>query len=261
MTDAMTDRSESDPRPLFRGDLAQTPLPEVLITVFRYKVPGVISCLRESEAKRIYIDDGSIIFATSTNVADSLGDRLLRSGRITREQYDESLRRLTGSGKRHGTILAEMGAIDPKTLFVSVREQVEEIVWSIFEWSDGRVIFEPGRERHLEFIKLLIPIPRAMLTGVRRMPDAKALVARIGTRSTVLRRTGDPGPERLELTEDEKRLLDAVDGKATLFDLTRIAPLTPAENAKVLYALFALRLIEPKPSRQIKVQIAPRKGR
>ena len=179
----------------------------------------------------------------------------MREGRITREQYQESVRRLGSGGKRQGTILVEMRALEPKDLFLAVREQVQAIVWSLFEWKDGTVTFRPGRDKHTEFIKLEIPIHRAILEGARYV-DARAVVRRIGSRNTVL----EPNSEeerngKLELTEDEERLLREVDGKRSLAELAKIPPLTAAQNAQLLYAFFVLRLIRAKAPKQIKVQI------
>ncbi|MGA7616984.1 MAG: DUF4388 domain-containing protein [Thermoanaerobaculia bacterium] len=255
----MSEPTAPDRKPQFRSDLSQTPLPEVLITVHRYRIPGYIECSRSGETKKIYIDDGAIIFASSSRREDSLGDRLLEKGIITREQYDQSARLLKETGRRQGQILAEMKAIEPKVLFVSVREQVEEIVWSVFAWPEGEVVFLPGRDKHEEFIKLHIPIPRAVLSGVRRMKDARALVARMGSRHTVFMRSeraADPG---FELSAEELVLLESVDGTRTLEELTTTPALSQVENAKVLYGMFALRLIERKPPKQIKIQVPSRK--
>lgn len=240
----------------FRSDLAQMPLPEVLITIYRYRVPGVIECRRGDEEKNIFIDEGNIIFATSSSVADSLGDRLLSQGKITIEQYRESVRQIVKSGgKRQGTILVEMRAIEPKDLFVAVRDQVEAIVWSIFDWESGTVVFKPGRDRHTEFIKLTLPTPRAVMEGVQRMTDARRLVARIGSKTTVLERA--PGAETtgILLEPHEQAILDRVDGKMTLFELVSLPLRSPTENAKTLYGLYALKLIQVRPLKNIKIQI------
>jgi hypothetical protein len=243
------------PAPQYQTDLAQTPLPEILFTIHRHKAPGMLECRRGDETKKIFFDQGQVIFASSSNIADSLGDKLLREGKITREQYDESVQRLKTTGKRQGTILAEMKILEPKDLFVSVREQIQEIVWSIFGWESGSVAFTPGRDKHLEFVKLQIPIPQAVLQGVRRMPDARVLVARLGTRTTILQRT-DTVVDDLHLRPDEQRLLDAVDGRIVLSELVNTPPLTPGENARILYALFALGLLTVRRSAgQIKVQV------
>jgi len=251
----------SSTAPQYQTDLAQTPLPEILFTIHHLKAPGMLECRQGDQTRKIYFDNGQVIFASSSNIDDSLGNKLLREGKITREQYDESVRRLKASGKRQGTILAEMKLLEPRDLFVSVREQIQDIVWSVFGWQTGTVSFSPGRDKHLEFVKLQIPIPQAVLHGVRRMPDARALVARLGTRTTVLQRTDTTGeapvtPQEMQLGEDEKRLLDAVDGRRLLSDLVATPPLAPGENARILYALFALRLLAVRrPTGQIKVQL------
>jgi hypothetical protein len=69
----------------FRGDLALTPLPEVLETIHGYKVPGVLSAMKDGIEKKIFISHGDVIFATSGDRHDSLGDYMLRTARISQE--------------------------------------------------------------------------------------------------------------------------------------------------------------------------------
>lgn len=248
--------SANSAKSLFKGDLAQTPLPEVLVTIHRYKAPGVIECLRPGETKHIFIDEGNIIFATSTNIDDSLGIRLLKQGLITQAQFDESVVRLKESGaKRQGVILVEMRAIEPKQLFVSVKEQVQEIVWSVFEWTEGTVSFQPGRDRTQEFIKLNFPTRQAVIQGVRRIVDARTLVARMGKKATILTPVPDADFSNLQLTPEEQVQYELVDGKKALYELIQYGPLAPAENAKILYALYALKLIQVKEPTGIKVKV------
>lgn len=249
----MTDSLTSSTKFQYRGDLAQTPLPEVLVTIHRYKAPGVIECKSKDDVKNIYIDGGNIIFATSSNLADSLGYRLLNQGKVSQRSYDESVRRLRLEKKRQGAIFVEMDALQPKDLFIAVREQVHEIVWSIFEWEEGQVTFRPGRERHLELIKLNIPTRQAVLQGVRRVRDARMLISRIGTKATVLVREPAADFSDLKLAEDEIVVLNQINGRTTLLDLTKVPPLSPPENAKIIYAFCALDLLTVKSP--IKVQV------
>jgi hypothetical protein len=237
----------------YQTDLAQTPFPEILVKVHHYKVPGRLDCRGGEQAKSIYLEDGEIVFASTNQTDESLGDRLLAAGRITRQQYDDSLRQSRTSGHRHGLTLVEMNILTGDELFVAVREQIEEIVWSIFSWDRGTVAFTPGRDKHQEFVKVRVSIPHAVLRGVRRMPDARALLARIGTKATIL----EPSELRPEfaLSAEEQAMFDAVDGRRTLIDLVNLSPGNPSDNARLLYGLFVLGLIQPKERRRIKVQI------
>ncbi len=249
-----TEQPDSSSTPVYQTDIAQTPLPEILITIYRYKAPGSLECRRGSEMKEIFLEHGQITFATSNQVRDSLGDKLLRDRKITQEQYDESVRRLVATGKRQGTILTEMNVIDSETLFTALREQILELVWSVFAWDSGQVVFRPGRHKQQEFIKGDIAIPQALLQGVRRMPDAKGLVARLGTKATILQRT-EKTLEDLLLDDDERRLLDSVDGKRTLYDLINFPPLPAGTNARLLYAFLALQLVATRSPERIKVRL------
>jgi hypothetical protein len=239
---------------LYHTDLAQTSLPEILVTIHRYKAPGVVECRRGQIVKRIYLDRGQIIFASTNQISESLGDKLLNAGRITEEQYTASVSRVLETGKRHGVTLVEMGILTHEELFVAVREQIENILWTIFGWDSGAVTFVPGRDKHLEFVKVEIPVPRAVLNGVRMMADARALVARLGVKTSLFART-DTTIEDLELAPDEQNLLEAVDGRSVLYELVNTPPLPAADNARILYGFLALQLIAPKATRQIKVQI------
>lgn len=246
--------SSSEARPVYQTELTQTPLPEILVTIHRYRAPGVVECRRGNELKEIFLEGGHIVFATSNQVRDSLGDRLLNEGRITREQYDESVRRLLATGKRQGTILTEMNVLAPDLMLEAVREQIQEIVWSIFGWDGGTISFAPGRDRHREFVKLDIPIPKAVMEGVRHMNDPKALIAHLGGKTTVLVRTGTAVPD-LVLDEDETNLLQAANGKRALYDLANLPPLAAGVNARLLYAFWTLGLIAHKPDTRVKVQV------
>jgi len=251
---APDETTSTSAKPVYQTDIATTPLPEILVTIHRYKAPGVIECQRGNEKKEIYLDRGQIIFATSNQVRDSLGDKLLREGKITQEQYEESVRLLVSTGKCQGTILTEMNVIAPDQLVVALQQQILDVVWSVFAWDAGAVSFTPGRHKQQEFVKIDIPILQAILQGVRRVPDPKPLMAHLGTKTTILVRTDKPLDE-LQLDENEHRLLLSCDGKRALVDLISIGPLSAANNAKILYAFVALQLIATKTPERIKMNV------
>lgn len=246
--------SEQAATPLYQTDIAQSSLPEILVKIHRYRVPGVLEFRRGDEMKRVYFDKGRIIFATTNQITESLGDKLVRIGRITQEQYDESVSRMKITGKRHGVTLVEMKLLSAEEMFNYVREQIEEIVLAIFGWTTGTVAFTPGRDKNLEFVKVDISVPSAVLRGARAIPDGKALVAKLGTRTTLYDRATTE-IEDIVLNADEQHLLDAVDGKHALGDLVNLPPLAAGENARILYAFSSLGMIAPREARGVKVQV------
>jgi hypothetical protein len=230
---------------VFRGSLAETTLPEMLVTVHRYGVPGVMELSRPSEAKRIFFCEGDVIFATSSDREESLGDYLLSQGTITKAQYEVSSAELVRSpGKRHGSILVQMGFISQEELGAAVREQVQSILWNVFNWEDGTVNFRVGQFRDDEVYKIKIPTPRVVLSGCKRITDTRLVMNRLGSRRTVFQQL--PRPSHLKdfhLDSTEQQLLDMVDGKRKLQELCEKGPLSPGVNARALYALFELQLV------------------
>ena len=247
----------SPPVPLYQSDFAQTPLPEILVKIQKYNVAGVIDCQRDDINKKIFVDNGHIVWASSSDMNDSLGMKLLREGRITQQQYEESARLIRESGKRQGKILVDLNAIAPSSLFTLIREQVQEIVWSLFSWDNGTVSFAPGPSKKLEFVKLEIPIARALIQGIRRMTDVRRLVARVGTRATLVEQTSEAAAAavNLRLKPEEQNLLDSIHGRVTLHEVVNTPPLTPSENAKLVYAFHALQLITTRMPKAVRIQV------
>jgi hypothetical protein len=223
-----------------------TTIPEVLQTVHHYKVPGVLSAIRDGIEKKVYIWNGDVIFCTSGDRADSLGDYLLAKGRITQEQFDRSVEILLSSAgqRRHGAVLVAMGVLTPKELFEIVSEQVRSILFSVFEWDQGTVTFQVGQYRTDELIQLHIPARRAIFEGVKEIKDAKRLVVLLGPSWTVFDPTFTP-PEMTDLGLDaaELRFLHIVDGIRTLRELIMQGPGDASQNARLIFAFHALKLI------------------
>ncbi len=236
----------------YRGDLAETTLPEMLYTIERFRVPGIVEARAGEVVKRVYIRDGYLIHASSTDLADSLGAHLKRHERISPRQLDEITRQRQSSNKRFGVLLVERGLLSPAEVLTALREQIEGIVWSLFYWQQGQVTFGLGELKDEEMVQIRLPIRQVIVEGIKRAPDAKQLVARIGRRETVL----EPCYRVEDLIEtgmdgEDLALLRLVDGGKTLYDLCSQGPRPPAENAKILYALKVLHLIRPRhPERQ-----------
>ena len=225
----------------YRGDLAVTPLAEILATIDRYRVPGVITASRENRIRRIYLDEGLVVFATSNEREASLPVWLIRNGKLTRESALEAEARRVRQGLRFGQVLLQMGLVTPEALNEAISGQIRDILWGVFDWQSGDVLFEIGPKRQNEMVRIDAPIPEVILAGVRRSADVKRLVARLGSSATILERRKN---SLLDLfTPDERRYYDTIDGRTPLQTLASRGPGTVSENARVLYGFYCLGLL------------------
>jgi hypothetical protein len=230
----------------FVGDLSEQPLPEILQTVYRYRAPGVVTAVKDEVEKRIFLEGGHVIFATSTDREDSLGSYLKRIRRIqTAEHLLREMELLAAKGgRRYGAILVEHGVLSPEELRATVEEQVKAILWSVFDWETGCITFEAGPSRADEEIRLDVPTPQAILDGAKRITSPKRCIARLGPSWSVFE-PGPETPERLDLmlSTAERKFLARVDGARSLRDLVGLGPGDIAQNARILYAFWVLKLI------------------
>ena len=172
----------------YRGDLGVTPLPEILATIHRYRVPGVVIASRDGRVRKIALEEGVVVFASSNEREVSLGMSLLRRGVLTPELAREADARRTRDGLRLGNVLLQMGVLTPEALNRAVADQVREILWGAFDWDSGEVVFEIGERAAPSVVRLDLPIPEAILEGIRRSADVRRLIQRLGNAQTVLAR-------------------------------------------------------------------------
>jgi hypothetical protein len=227
----------------YRGDLAETPLPKVLATIHRYRVPGVITARGTDAIKKIFIGEGKIVFAASSDLEDALGAFLVKHGLLTPDQLAASGRRIEETGCRQGEVLVAMGVLNQTQMATAVLAQVSSILWSIFDWEAGEITFEVGRFRTEEKIHLDLPIDLAIRDGLLKAANPKSLVKRLGPSWTVLERI-ENAASAVELTADENTYLARVDGRTPFVDLCRKGPGDAATNARLLFLFFCLELIQ-----------------
>lgn len=216
----------------------------MLYTVDRFQVPGILEAQREEVVKQVFIREGNVVHASSTDRNDSLGAYLQRHGKITAEQFTETMRERSAAKKRYGELLIELGLISPAGIYEAIRKQVESIVWSLFYWPEGEVRFRIGSFQTPGGVRIQLPMHQVILQGIKRAPNAKALVGRLGKKETVF----EPSFDTEELIQagldaDEYRLLGLIDGRRSLYEVCTEGPLTPAENAKLVYAFYVLRMV------------------
>ena len=228
----------------FRGDLAETTLPEILFSIDRFQVPGIIEASHGEVVKKVYIKGGTVVHASSTDLDDSLGSFLLRHRRLTPEQYRTSMRERRNSSHRYGVLLIELGFLSPADVYEAIREQIEAIVWSLFAWREGVVTFAIGEYEPAGTVSIQLPMRQVILRGIRRAPDPRPLVARLGPKETVF----EPCFHTESLIEsaldaEVYELLRKVDGERSLYQICKDGPYAVAENAKLMYAFQVMKLI------------------
>jgi len=235
-------------RPIFEGDLRRVQIADVLSFVSMIRGSGKLHVKQARLERTLHWLEGEIIFATSNTPEQSLGQFLLRNGKITQEQYDESAQRV-GPHMRHGKALVQMGAISPNDLWWGLKNQALEIIYSLFTWNEGSFSFvEAGEEVLNERIVLSINTSSAIMEGIRRLDETARIREKITSLEMVFAKTGEvPDFKELEMSEDEIALYNNIDGQLTVRGLIAKSELTDFEVTRMLFQLLMARFIEVAP--------------
>lgn len=225
----------------YNGDLAVTPLAEILATIHRYGVPGVVDVTRGMRTRRIFVEDGLVVFAASNEKDMDLASYLLKQGALDAETAREAEARRARDGLRMGQVLLQMGVVTPERLNTAISGQIRAIVFDTIDWDAGDVHFEIGARRTADFVRVELPILEVLVAGIRRAANVRRFVKRLGSAVTVLEKAGDPPPALF--SEAERRFYESVDGKRPLQQLCAHGPAALAENARTLYAFYCLGLL------------------
>lgn len=227
-------------------DLSLSPFPVVLARHYQRKSTGVLLTAAGPFKKRVYLQRGVVSFAASNHRNDRLGEMLLRRGVLSLQDYWKASAAIV-PGKRFGTVLVERGLITPAQLVWAVKEQVKEIVFSLFDLPAGTCQFLSETDARDETITLSIHTPELVRLGVGRMdtitwpmeafPDLDArFCLSIASEELV---------ERLTLKEEELKVLSSLEGGPPLREVVASTALGHFDLLKFLWALRILEYVIP----------------
>jgi hypothetical protein len=230
---------------LLHGRLEEVRFPEVILQISKRKQTGVLHILRHQIEKNVFFNDGRVVFAQSSDLDERLGEVLLRLGKVTCRQVEDSVKKIA-PGKRLGTVLVEQGFISASDLYHGVIRQVEEILYDVFDWSDGEYEFRPGNLPTQEVITLNISTPDVILTGMSRIWRSSWIMKGVGPLDTVVRRTEGWSDivKKLSIPQKVKPVLEMLEHPTRLEDFLPFSPLSNFETCKWIWAFSIIGVVQ-----------------
>ena len=222
-------------------DVRAFPLADLLSLVHSAGKSGYLLFEYESEQKVVYLSRGEVVFAESSLSTDRLGASLLRTGLLDQAQLELAERRYHPM-TRFGKVVVELGMLTPRDLWSGVKNQVEEIVRSLFSYTGGWIHFWEGEVEPDNVVRLSLPTNRLIEEGLDRRDELLRFLAsledpRCRIRPGEASRYGDAS--RAPASDNEKAVVDAVIGGCALFaEVCHRSGLDPRTTARTLQFLL-----------------------
>lgn len=228
---------------LYRADLAETGLSEVLATVGSSAEHGVLELTRAGMVKRVHLEAGYVVHASSSDPIDRLSEYIRRSGLIDEERIDAVDQRRSNSSRRLGVLLIEQGLLSPHQVYEAICGQIEEIVCSLFAWRSGAAVFRRADVHVEEMVHVMLPLRRVVFEGLKRSADRDDEEATSGAEGILEPSFDYEDLIEIGLDRDEMELLARIDGQTPTEQICAGGPFSETECARRLYALEILSLV------------------
>ena len=126
------------------GNLEDLGLGEILQIVSLSRRSGVLSLESRGREARIIFRNGQVIRASSSSFQQNLGEVLIQKGVIDLTTLKRALSIQADEGyvQLLGVIMVERFGISADAIEAVVREQIENVVYSLFAWAEGTFEFE-----------------------------------------------------------------------------------------------------------------------
>ncbi len=212
---------------------------------------GAVRLFRDLHQAVIYLRDGRIDFATTTDPELGLGPHLLRRGVISDQDLDEAARRLI-TGRRLGVLLAERGALKFQEVGRFVRDQVLEIVKHVVLWTDGEYEIEDGRTLD-EAVVLDRTVEDVVVTAYEFLDDCERLWRELGGLSTFYRLRPEylARLDRIALRPGIWELISLLRRPCSVRELCAARPEPDVDITRWLCGLRQVRVVEKAPAEEI----------
>ena len=228
------------------GPITGVTIPCLIQSVSSTGDSGVLTLQDGDLQKSAYARDGKIVFARSNDPNDRLGEILLRQGLVSVRALEQCSNEVATSRKRLGGILVEKNLITPKNLIEGVRNQVREILHSMFQWTRGEYQFLKGPPPTEEVITLKVNMCDVIRTGIRRIETWSRIREAVGGLEARYRYRKEFDDKRadLELSPEENGLLERLAETASVGELCDALGGNNFETFRQLWAFHVMGALE-----------------
>ncbi|MEO0294070.1 MAG: tetratricopeptide repeat protein [candidate division WOR-3 bacterium] len=219
-----------------KGSLSDISIMDLLQMLHLGSKTGELAITNEENLVYLYLEGGNLTHIHWMNRKDRLGSILLENGVINEEQLKEALE-LQKEKKNVplGEILLELNLIDKGTLAEYIKKQMRDTIIELSGWTKGYFVFEARESCQTEGLPVSIRIDDVLLESAAFKDELAA--SSLPDKNSIL--VISPEFKDLStLTEEERMVLNKVDGEKNLSSLISVIPIEEFKTLKILSDLL-----------------------
>jgi CheY-like chemotaxis protein len=238
-----------------KGDVEVLGISNLLQMLFMAGCKGYLTIVQDNQKKIIHFQDEGIRLVSGARRTNPLGEILMRTGKITRDQLDELLAEQRRTATPLGEIVSRRGILEPTIIQSALREQVAEEVYDLFTWTGATFMFAdngnlpvPSDPSPLANVLLDANVMSLMIEAARRVdelariqsviPDVRLVAERLELPASL----DDPGLDRNAIED----ILPLVDGERSVGHIIEESLFPKFTVLRTLYGLAQRGVIKIK---------------
>ncbi len=172
--------SAARPAKVLEGNFPSPSFPEVLHTVYKRGLSGVLQVRWEGAWKKLYFLNGVAVAADSNSTNETLGALLLDSGKVSEDDIDRAVSLMQREQCRFGQALVNSNAISVTERHEALRDQLRERILKCFRFQRGSFRFTDDPSVAQDRMTFEEHPIRLIFDGIRQYSEVNEVAAALG---------------------------------------------------------------------------------
>jgi len=230
-----------------QGDFEGLTLASILQLLCNDQKTGILRVTCEEEESRVFFEQGTIIYASSSHKEAKLGVLMRKDGILSAQQLQKCLGLARENNIHLGKVLVEKGYISFDSLKKYNTRQVETILYNLLFWKKGKFEYKDSKLNLKGMIVIQLNPMKLILEASRRVDELSFLKELIPSDKLVFKMSGKvQSKEEIKLNANEWRILSLIDGTRTVRQVINESTYDEFAVYKILFSVISSGLIEQK---------------
>jgi hypothetical protein len=231
-----------------KGNLRDFSTTQLLNLINLARKTGTLSIQNNGEDAHMSFKEGKLIYAFMGEPrSNHLAQILHQSGKLSKEQAHIIETRVQGKTDRQiGYLLIQAGHVTQSDIMQSVRQNVLNIVYKLFTWTEGLFQFEANKLPSPNYITLPIDLESVIMEGSRRLKEWEILQEELPDLENSLRFTERPDGKlrNINLTVEEWKVISLIDPRNSMRKIAQANNLSDFQIRRIIYGMLQAGLVE-----------------
>ncbi len=161
------------------GNLRTMPFPDLMEWISMGRKTGTLVIKGQRYSKKILFQNGTVSAVTSNNPREHLGYYLVGWEILTEDELEHLLDRQKEANVMLGELLVQTGRLTREQVDHLVRIKTEETIYDLILWHEGEFFFLDDAQPRRDFKELQLPVSHFVFEGARQADERRRIATLI----------------------------------------------------------------------------------